>query len=139
MKTKTPTAIRFDIEKLDLIKKNEKLESNQKVVDFLLDEYWKLFAPKEKLESKFKVIEVASAKVIKEGKERVGQFEINVDDKISALAESKRSTPEQRKNFEKLAEGYISNPPGKLKTPTLEERIAAMDAAEKRISNSLNK
>lgn len=38
-KTK-PTGVRFDIEKLEFIKKREKLETNQQVVDFLLNSYW---------------------------------------------------------------------------------------------------
>lgn len=38
-KTK-PTGIRFDIEKLELVKHREKLNTNQKVVDFLLNRYW---------------------------------------------------------------------------------------------------
>jgi hypothetical protein len=35
-----PASIRFDPEKLELIKRKEKLTSAQKVVDFLLDAYW---------------------------------------------------------------------------------------------------
>lgn len=36
----SPTGVRFDIEKLDFVQKREKLETNQKVVDFLLNKYW---------------------------------------------------------------------------------------------------
>lgn len=35
-----PTGIRFDIEKSDLVKGREKLNTFQKVVDFLLNKYW---------------------------------------------------------------------------------------------------
>jgi hypothetical protein len=35
-----PVSIRFDPEKLELIKRKEKLPSGQKVVDFLMDAYW---------------------------------------------------------------------------------------------------
>lgn len=35
-----PVGIRFDIEKLDLVKSREQLDTNQKVVDFLLNKYW---------------------------------------------------------------------------------------------------
>jgi len=36
----TPTGIRFDLEKLSFILANEKLETRQGVVDFLMDSYW---------------------------------------------------------------------------------------------------
>ncbi len=36
----SPFGCRFDIEKLDFIQKRERLESYQKVVDFLLNKYW---------------------------------------------------------------------------------------------------
>lgn len=39
MKT-SPISIRFDIEKLEFIQEKEKLNSAQKVVDFLLDSFW---------------------------------------------------------------------------------------------------
>lgn len=42
MKT-NPIGIRFEIEDLELIKKRENLKTNQKVVDFLLSEYCKLY------------------------------------------------------------------------------------------------
>lgn len=35
-----PVSIRFDPEKLELIKRREKLLTPQKVVDFLMDSYW---------------------------------------------------------------------------------------------------
>lgn len=35
-----PVSIRFDPEKLELIKRREKLLTPQKVVDFLMDNYW---------------------------------------------------------------------------------------------------
>lgn len=35
-----PTSIRFDSEKFDFVKESEKLQTAQKVVDFLLDKYW---------------------------------------------------------------------------------------------------
>jgi len=34
------TSIRFDAEKMELIKKQENLATPQKVVDFLIDQYW---------------------------------------------------------------------------------------------------
>lgn len=34
------TSVRFDPEKLELIKKQENLTTPQKVVDFLIDQYW---------------------------------------------------------------------------------------------------
>ena len=34
------TSIRFDAEKMELIKKQENLTTPQKVVDFLIDQYW---------------------------------------------------------------------------------------------------
>lgn len=38
---RTPqTSIRFDPEKLEMVKKREKLATTQKVVDFLMDAYW---------------------------------------------------------------------------------------------------
>lgn len=46
-----PTGIRFDIEKSDLVKSREKLNTFQKVVDFLLNKYWwecKIAAPSHK-------------------------------------------------------------------------------------------
>jgi Uri superfamily endonuclease len=36
----TPTSIRFDDDKLKYLKEKEKIESPQKVVNFLLEEYW---------------------------------------------------------------------------------------------------
>lgn len=38
-KTK-PTSIRFDEDKLNFVKLEEKIETRQKVVDFLLEKYW---------------------------------------------------------------------------------------------------
>jgi len=35
-----PIGVRFDPDKLDFIKKREKLESNQQVVDLLINRYW---------------------------------------------------------------------------------------------------
>lgn len=35
-----PASIRFDPEKLELIKRKEKLSTPQKVVDYLMDAYW---------------------------------------------------------------------------------------------------
>ena len=35
-----PTGVRFDLEKVDFIKAKEKLNTYQKVVDFLLNKYW---------------------------------------------------------------------------------------------------
>lgn len=35
-----PASIRFDPEKLELVKRREKLGSAQKAVDFLMDAYW---------------------------------------------------------------------------------------------------
>lgn len=35
-----PTGIRFDLEKVNLIKEKEKLTTNQQVVDFLMNRYW---------------------------------------------------------------------------------------------------
>jgi len=41
MKNRTnPIGVRFDIEKLAFIKQREKLESNQQVVDLLVNKYW---------------------------------------------------------------------------------------------------
>lgn len=39
-KKTTPTSIRFDIEKLALVKERERLVTGQQVVDFLLNKYW---------------------------------------------------------------------------------------------------
>lgn len=39
MKTK-PIGVRFDPEKLDFIKSQEKVKTNQQVVDFLVNKYW---------------------------------------------------------------------------------------------------
>ena len=39
-KRTNPASIRFDPEKLELVKRKEKLKSPQKVVDFLIDTYW---------------------------------------------------------------------------------------------------
>ena len=36
----TPTSIRFDEERLQLVMNQEKIQSPQKVVNFLLEEYW---------------------------------------------------------------------------------------------------
>jgi hypothetical protein len=36
----TPSGIRFDLEKLAFIQKRENLSTKQKVVDFLLNDYW---------------------------------------------------------------------------------------------------
>lgn len=36
----TPSGIRFDLEKLAFIQKRENLATKQKVVDFLLNDYW---------------------------------------------------------------------------------------------------
>lgn len=35
-----PTGVRFDLEQLEYVKGREKLKTNQKVVDFLLNKYW---------------------------------------------------------------------------------------------------
>ena len=35
-----PSGIRFDLEKLELVQSREKLNTKQKVVDFLLNRYW---------------------------------------------------------------------------------------------------
>jgi len=35
-----PIGIRFDLEKLDFVKTKEGLNTNQKVIDFLLNDYW---------------------------------------------------------------------------------------------------
>lgn len=35
-----PTSIRFDQQKLDFLKKRENIKSPQKIVNFLLDDYW---------------------------------------------------------------------------------------------------
>ena len=35
-----PTGVRFDLEKSEFVKKREKLNTFQKVVDFLLNKYW---------------------------------------------------------------------------------------------------
>jgi hypothetical protein len=41
MKKRTdPSSVRFDIDKLEFIKKREKLTSSQQVIDFLMNDYW---------------------------------------------------------------------------------------------------
>lgn len=41
MKNKSnPSSVRFDVEQLEYIKKRERLQSNQSVIDFLLKAYW---------------------------------------------------------------------------------------------------
>ena len=41
MKNKSnPVGIRFDLEKLEFVKIREKLETNQQVVNFLMNKYW---------------------------------------------------------------------------------------------------
>lgn len=71
-----PTGIRFDLEKVNLIKEKEKLTTNQQVVDFLMNRYWwehKLAIPTYKdvpplpntiLEHKIKEEEKGSSEII---------------------------------------------------------------------------
>ena len=68
MKKSNPIGVRFDLEKLDMIQKEQKLKSAQQVVNYLMDNYGKS-APKS--ENK-KIESVIKAKIKEESEVPAG-------------------------------------------------------------------